>query len=234
MKERCNLLPYHSPLFITYNMFMKKIIIVIFPMIILASCVLVPARNQATTMTSTSAAPSLQGLDLQNCQPELYAVPTLPSVIPGYTELDPSIGLHITGMYQVVDLETYRLRVTGRVKQPLELTYDQIRCLPNVTTEADIVCPGFFVDAATWKGVPMNVILNLAGVEEDATKVVLVSVDRYRAVLTLDEAQENENFLAYEVNGQILPILHGFPLRAVLPGMDGSSWIKWVVEIQVE
>jgi sulfite oxidase len=42
------------------------------------------------------------------------------------------------------------------------------------------------------------------------------------------------NFLAYEMNGQPLPVLHGFPLRAVFPGVVGNKWVKWLLEIRVE
>jgi DMSO/TMAO reductase YedYZ molybdopterin-dependent catalytic subunit len=50
----------------------------------------------------------------------------------------------------------------------------------------------------------------------------------------LEEAQQLENFLAYELEGKPLPVLHGFPLRAVFPGLEGNKWAKWVVGIEVE
>jgi sulfite oxidase len=43
-----------------------------------------------------------------------------------------------------------------------------------------------------------------------------------------------ENFLAYELEGKPLPVLHGFPLRAIFPTKDGNSWVKWLVEINVQ
>jgi DMSO/TMAO reductase YedYZ molybdopterin-dependent catalytic subunit len=49
----------------------------------------------------------------------------------------------------------------------------------------------------------------------------------------LGDASNEENFLAYELSGKPLPILHGFPLRAVFPSMLGSHWVKWLVEIQI-
>ena len=116
----------------------------------------------------------------------------------------------------------------------MELTYDQIRCLPKVTDKALLVCKGFFEDSASWTGVPLKSILDMAEMQAGATDLVLVSADGYKVKIPLVEALEQESLLAYEVNGQVLPILHGFPLRAVFPGRLGGEWIKWLVEIQVK
>ena len=70
-----------------------------------------------------------------------------------------------------MDLESYRLRVTGRVERLLELTYDELHCLPKVRRRAKLVCPGFFVDEATWAGAPIGEMLALAGVQEGATRM---------------------------------------------------------------
>ena len=74
----------------------------------------------------------------------------------------------------------------------------------------------------------------MAEMQAGATDLVLVSADGYQVHIPLVEALEQESLLAYEVNGQVLPILHGFPLRAVFPGRLGGEWIKWLVEIQVK
>jgi DMSO/TMAO reductase YedYZ molybdopterin-dependent catalytic subunit len=139
----------------------------------------------------------------------------------------------MTGRAQLIDLATYRLKVTGLVDHPLSLTYDDLRCLPNVTDRPELVCPGVFEDDATWSGVPLKYILELAGVQPGATKLILVSADGYQVQLTLEIANKEANFLAYEVNGKTLPVQHGFPLRAVIPSMWGSYWLKWLVEIQI-
>jgi DMSO/TMAO reductase YedYZ molybdopterin-dependent catalytic subunit len=212
---------------------MKKIIIGIFILAILASCATVPTQTPQTSLTpSPSSTP--QSLGIENCQPTPFIVPTLPEDIPGWNELDESIGLHITGHFTIVDPVIYRLKVGGKVNKPLELTYNQIRCLPKVTAKPRLVCTGVFVDEATWTGVPLKYILDFAGVQADANDLVLTSVDGYRTEVNLKDALQQDSFLAYEVNGQILPVLHGFPIRAVFPDMPGAKWIKWLVEIQVK
>jgi DMSO/TMAO reductase YedYZ molybdopterin-dependent catalytic subunit len=160
-------------------------------------------------------------------------VPTLPAVIPGEAELDPATGLHVTGDPVEVDLSTWRLEVTGRVDLPLRLTYDELRCLPKVEASPVLDCPGFFVDEATWAGVPLRDILELAGVQEGATQARWLAADGYNLWVELTPETLGSAFLAYEVNGATLPALHGFPVRFVWPGHEGFNWVKWVVAIEV-
>ena len=183
------------------------------------------------TPTSPPAAPAA---DPENpCNQPPVAAPT-PAPDPGYAQLDPSTGLHVTGKMQLIDLATYRLRVTGKVEKPLELSYDQIRCLPKVQASPILTCPGFFTDEATWAGAPIAEVLALAVVQDGAQSVQFVSADGYKTSLSLEKAMDRANFLAYEWEGQPLPRLHGFPLRVVISEAEGNQWTKWVVEMKVE
>jgi DMSO/TMAO reductase YedYZ molybdopterin-dependent catalytic subunit len=164
--------------------------------------------------------------------PELVMSPT-PAKMPGYTELDPTTGLHVTGAMQQIDIVSYRLEVTGKVSNPLSLTYDELRCMPRTEARPALVCPGFFEDTATWAGTTLTSVLQLAKVQGDATGVRLIGADRYSASMSLQAAGSGENFLAYEWEGKALPALHGFPLRAVFPGLEGNQWVKWLVKIEV-
>jgi DMSO/TMAO reductase YedYZ molybdopterin-dependent catalytic subunit len=161
-------------------------------------------------------------------------IPTLPEEIPGYTEVDPATGLHMTGTPQVIDLEEYRLKVTGKVEHELSLTYDEIRSLPKVTATPTLVCPGYFKDTATWSGAPIAAVLDMAGVLPDAKSLIMRAADGYATTISLEDALQPENFLAYELEGQPVPVLHGFPLRVVLPDKYGSLWVKWLVELEVD
>ncbi len=160
------------------------------------------------------------------------APPTPVSTL-AFGSLDRATGLHVTGRAQVIDLASYRLVVGGKVDHPLQLTYDEIRCLPKIETQAPLICVGAFEDEATWSGAQLKAVLDLAGVAADAHDINLVSADGYHVVVPLDSALEAQNLLAYEVDGQTLPVLHGFPLRAVFPDMTGGKWLKWLIEIEV-
>ena len=124
--------------------------------------------------------------------------------------------------------------MTGKVTSQLSLTYDELRGLPKVTATPTLVCPGFFEDTATWSGVPLpgdpGHGRSAAGREED---LVMSAADGYGHDLSLEDALEPENFLAYEWRARHCRCLHGFPLRAVFPTSYGSYWVKWLVEIEV-
>lgn len=161
-------------------------------------------------------------------------VPEWPVTIPGYAELDEATGLHMTGRVQKIDPTTYQLKVSGLVDSPLEITLAQLRCMPKATVSARLICPGYFEDESTWSGVPLSYILELAGLQQNVKEMVLVSADGYRAYVPMKDALSENNLIAYEMVGQPLPILHGFPVRAVLPLTTGAKWVKWLVEIHFQ
>jgi DMSO/TMAO reductase YedYZ molybdopterin-dependent catalytic subunit len=80
----------------------------------------------------------------------------------------------------------------------------------------------------------LTYVLGLAGVQKEATVVSLNSPDGHESYNALEDALKEDNFLAYEWEGQPLPILHGFPLRAILPGVAGNQSTKWLTEIKVQ
>lgn len=170
----------------------------------------------------------------EDCGLEPITAPALPDTIPAYGEIDPDTGLHMTGEPQVIDFPAYRLKVSGRVDNPLSLTYDQLRCLPKVTDDPLLNCPGYFRDQATWSGASLAALLQLAQPQAGAARIRLISADGYGAEIDLEQAKKEWNFLAYELNGETLPVLQGFPVRAVFPGVGGSDWVKWLVEIEVK
>ncbi len=166
------------------------------------------------------------------CVVPAVVAPT-PIPYPGYTQVEPSTGLHVTGPAQEVDLASYRLAVTGLVDNPLSLSYDDLRCLPRSGALVTLTCPGFFTDEANLAGPSFASLIALAQPQAKASLVTLTSVEGYSVSLALREAQAPENFLAYEWEGQPLPRSHGFPARAVIPAQLGSNWVKWVVRIEL-
>jgi DMSO/TMAO reductase YedYZ molybdopterin-dependent catalytic subunit len=137
--------------------------------------------------------------------------------------------------YQV-DLEEWRLVVDGKVEKPLSLKYSEILDLPAIEKKVLMVCPGFFVNNGTWKGISIRELLKRAQVKDDAAYVTLrgprgnyEKVEKY----PLNEPGSDKLFLAYEVNGTKLPQKHGFPLRLVAERRYGSEWVKYVWNVKV-
>ena len=196
----------------------------------------IPSATLTTEPTAHPATSIVSKPDtsLTPCNLTLVIVPTRPAQTPNYTQLDPSTGLHMTGTPQEIDLASYRLKVSGKVDRPLSLTYDDLRCMPRIQTSDVLICPGFFEDEATWAGASLEYVLELAGLQVGAASISLVGADGYSAFLTLQQARSGNNYLAYEWEGKPIPILHGFPVRAVFPSLQGNTWVKWLVEIMVE
>ena len=197
-------------------------------MLLIANC------TARATPSQIPVSPAPDDSEPTLCSLPNVIAPTPPAVIPRYAELDETTNLHVTGTMKEIDPADYRLVVTGTVAHPLSLTYDELRCMPKREVRTLLVCPGFFQDDATWAGVPLDYILDMAGVLPEATAIVLRGADGYTARLGLDVVRDgSRHILAYEWEGEPLPALHGFPVRGVFPEQQGNKWVKWLLEIEV-
>jgi DMSO/TMAO reductase YedYZ molybdopterin-dependent catalytic subunit len=143
-------------------------------------------------------------------------------------------GLHVTGNPIEVDIETYRLKITGAVDEELNLTFDDIKSMEPVREGVELVCPGFFVDYGYWTGVTVADLLELAGVKEGAKTVEFISIDNsYYTGLPIEKVMGEGFFLAYEFDDKEFSKYHGYPLRLVAKGEAGSHWVKWLGEVRV-
>jgi DMSO/TMAO reductase YedYZ molybdopterin-dependent catalytic subunit len=170
---------------------------------------------------------------VSSCGLAIIVAPTA-AANPGSNALDTTTSLHMTGHPVTIDAVSYRLKVTGLVEHPLSLSVEDLRCMPKITADLVLVCPGFFKDSATWSGVPLKYVLELASVKSEAKVISMVGADGYESRVNLEDGLSEKVFLAYEWDGQPLPILHGFPVRAVFPAAYGSKWVKWLLEIKLE
>lgn len=205
-----------------------------YPILVVAFATLaisVGCASAVSTLPAATSAPSSPSPT--PCVLEPIVIPTPPAEIPGYAELDPTTGLHVTGSASEIDLAAYRLKITGKVDRPLSLTYDDLRCMPRIQRQCTIVCPGFFQDEAVWAGASLDYILEQAGVQSEADRLRLVGGDGYAHIVFLNDLLPEDDFIAYEWEGEPLPIIHGFPVRAVFPSLNGNTWVKWLVEIEV-
>jgi DMSO/TMAO reductase YedYZ molybdopterin-dependent catalytic subunit len=168
----------------------------------------------------------------RTCTLEPVVRPT-PNPYPGFTQMEPSTGLHVTGPAQEVDPLAYRLKVIGRVDQPLSLTYDELRCLPITQAHTWLTCPGFFTDEADLAGFTFAELFAIARPQAQTTRVRLTSVEGYTVLFGLDEVLAPGVFLAHRWKDEPLPPSHGFPLRAVFPLKSGANWVKWVTQIEL-
>jgi len=136
----------------------------------------------------------------------------------------------------VVDANTWRLKVNGLVNNPLELTYEELKSMPAGEEYATLECVSNkigedLISTALWKGIPLKSILEKAQVKPEATYIVFRCYDGYDVGISLERGLQT--ILAYEMNGIPLPPRHGFPVRAIVPGLYGMMNAKWITEIEL-
>ncbi len=136
-----------------------------------------------------------------------------------------------------VNLEQWRLEIGGKVKKPYKLSYSRILELPAMERKILMICPGVFANQGLWKGVSIWDLLETAGIQEGVTHVTLRGAGSYNEKVDrfeLEYVRSNKVFLAYQVNGKVLPQKHGFPLRAVADDKYGSTWTKYVHTVEAD
>ncbi len=139
-----------------------------------------------------------------------------------------------------VDPSTWKLSFTGMVDNPFEITYDEILAMDLVDHTITLSCVsneigGNLVGNATWTGVPLDALLDRAGVQAGAGQIVGRSRDDWTAGFPTEVIGDGRNaMLAVGMNGEPLPIRHGFPARLVVAGLYGYvSAVKWVEEVHL-
>jgi DMSO/TMAO reductase YedYZ molybdopterin-dependent catalytic subunit len=160
-----------------------------------------------------------------------------------------------------IDSESYRLAVGGAVDRPLTFSLRELRRMPAHTTVVTLECAGngrtLFdpavpgerwnlgaVSTAEWTGVPLIEVLDRAGIRPDAHEVVFRGADggqidsaaceiAFERSLPIADARRGEVLLAYAMNGEPLPVQHGFPLRVIVPDWYAVASVKWLSTIEV-
>jgi DMSO/TMAO reductase YedYZ molybdopterin-dependent catalytic subunit len=166
---------------------------------------------------------------------------------------------HLANIPTEIDPTTFRLKIRGHVGQPIQLTLDElVRDFKPFEIAAVNQCSGnsrgFFsprvpggewangaMGNALWRGVRLKDVLDRAGVKAGALQVRFNGLDSgvvpqtpdFMKSLDIDHARDGEVMIAYAMNGALLPLLNGFPLRLVVPGWYATYWVKMLNDIEV-
>ena len=192
--------------------------------------------------TTSTTAPAPVGPSVQE---QVAALDTLDDDVAGissYVTPNDSFYRIDTAFGQVpqIDPTSWRLRFTGMVDNPYELTFDEIQAMDLSDYVITLSCVsnrvgGNLVGNAVWTGVPLSVLLDRAGVQAGADQVVGRSVDDWTAGFPTPLVYDGRNaILAIGMNDEFLPTNHGFPARLVVAGLYGYvSAVKWLEEIHL-
>jgi DMSO/TMAO reductase YedYZ molybdopterin-dependent catalytic subunit len=157
-----------------------------------------------------------------------------------------------------IDGSAHRLKITGLVDKPIELSVADLKAMPPTEMVAGYECSGnsarIFQGLASngrWTGVPLRGVLRAAGVKPKAREVIFFGADKqeenvvfrqqtfaveqqFGRSMSLENAMRPSPLLAYAMNGEPLTKEQGFPLRLVMPGWYGVANVKWLAEIQLQ
>jgi DMSO/TMAO reductase YedYZ molybdopterin-dependent catalytic subunit len=157
-----------------------------------------------------------------------------------------------------VDVAAFKLTVRGHVNHVVSLSLADLLAMPRVEIVAVCQCSGnsrgFFqprvaggqwqngaMGNARWAGVRLRDVLDRAGVKTGAVAVrssglddpVVQAAPKFMKPLDIDHARDGEVMLAFQMNGEPLPLLNGFPIRLVVPGWYSDYWVKMLSNIEV-
>lgn len=156
-----------------------------------------------------------------------------------------------------VDAAAWTLKIGGEVNSPITLSLDEIKKLPAVTITTTLECAGngraFFepalagiqwekgaVGTARFTGARMSEVLKRAGVKTSGINVEMHAADRplgtmpaFVRQVPMAKAVHPDTILAWDMNGEAIPLPHGAPLRAIIPGWEGAYSIKWLNALNV-
>jgi DMSO/TMAO reductase YedYZ molybdopterin-dependent catalytic subunit len=157
-----------------------------------------------------------------------------------------------------IDASTYRLKVSGMVKQPKQFSLTDLRGMRSTELTAGYECSGNSARSmqglssnGRWTGVRLSSVLKQLGVQPQAREVVFFGADhgtqdvvfrqqtfkldqQFGRSMTLENAMKPEPLLAYALNGEPLTRQHGFPLRLIVPGWYGVANVKWLAEVHLQ
>ena len=200
-----------------------------------------------------------EGLVVHRAHP-LNCETSIPALIGGVVM--PNAHFYVRNHFQipVLDASTWRLALGGLVERATDFELRELTAMRTETAVVTLECAGNgryqldppvegekwrlgAVSTAEWTGVPLIEVLDRVGVKNAAREIVFRGADSgsvdgrgeiaFERSLSLDDVGDSQALLAYAMNGEALPLQHGYPLRLIVPGWYGVASVKWLTGIDV-
>jgi DMSO/TMAO reductase YedYZ molybdopterin-dependent catalytic subunit len=156
-------------------------------------------------------------------------------------EVTPNEKFYITSYSSKVpdvSWDNFRLRIEGLVEKPYQLTMDELVGMKDKTEYVTLECignpvGGSAISNALWEGVTLRKVIEKALPKPGIVKAAFFAEEGYSDSIAYDLALSDDVFLAWRMNGEPLPKVHGYPLRAIVPGIYGMKNVKWLSKIEL-
>jgi DMSO/TMAO reductase YedYZ molybdopterin-dependent catalytic subunit len=164
----------------------------------------------------------------------------IPGLSPFYTPNAQFYRVDTSLIIPQVSPSSWQLRIHGMVDNPMTITFDELMQMPMLEHDITLTCVsesvgGGYIGNARWQGTLLADVLRKAGIQSGADQIVMRDVNGMTIGVATDPVMDGRaSMLAVGMNGQPLPQSHGFPVRAVVPGLYGYvSACKWVVDMEL-
>ena len=171
---------------------------------------------------------------------EVPAGATLSPVTPFVTPNGDFYRIDTALSFPRISLTSWKVEISGMVDKPLTMTYNDLLARPQVERMVTLCCVsnevgGDLISNATFQGIMLADLLKEAGVQAGAQQVYSTSLDGWTCGFPVEVALDGRDaMIALGMNGQALPLEHGFPARLVVPGLYGYvSATKWLSKIEL-
>ncbi|HUF37431.1 MAG TPA: molybdopterin-dependent oxidoreductase [Anaerolineales bacterium] len=215
---------------------------------IFASCSPAPADSPTATATAPDHTPTPEAEQPDLVQPTSPPEPTAESFPVGMPQLpDDFAAGRITPIdrfyeqsyagFPQLDTFDWRVNLNGLFDNPMDLGLFDLKRRPNTKVMRTLECignpvGGTLIGNATWTGISLRALLEEAGIQPEAAYLQLLAADDYETTVRTELAMDERSLIVFEMNGEPLPIKHGFPARLMLPGVYGQKQPKWVISIR--
>jgi DMSO/TMAO reductase YedYZ molybdopterin-dependent catalytic subunit len=200
-----------------------------------------PGQAQATGQASQASTTPPPKLEIEPMKPlPPGAELNIAGVSPFYTPNKEFYRVDTSLVLPKVPAASWKLRIHGMVDRPVTLTYEDLLRLPMINRDITLTCVsdavgGNFIGNARWQGTLLAPILRKAGIRRGADQIVMRDPRGMTIGVATDPTLDGrDSLLAVAMNGEVLPQAHGYPVRAVIPGLYGYvSATKWVVDMEL-
>lgn len=205
-------------------------------------------QTQATAMAETTATAGPSATPTATPSPTATPTPLAtatarervkpaPGTRPELTANEDFYRIDINTRPVTIEGKSWVLEVAGLFDDPRPLMLADLMAYPSVTQPITLSCisnpiAGDLISTSNWTGVRLRDVLKDLGLQPEAKQLAIKAADGFYESVTMEDMMDPRTLLVYGMNGETLPVEHGFPLRIYIPNRYGMKQPKWITHIE--